>query len=435
MNMLFTDRAKIMIASGHGGNGMSSFRREKYVPRGGPSGGDGGRGGDVTAEATSAVNTLQNFRYHRKFQAKNGENGGAKNQYGKDALSIVIQVPLGTMIYDADTNELLADLTEEGQKVILARGGHGGRGNSHFATSAVRAPTYAEKGELGEEKNLRLELKVLADVGLIGFPSVGKSSFIRKVSAAKPQVAAYHFTTLTPILGVVQLDPDRTFVMADIPGLIEGASTGAGLGDDFLRHVERTRVLIHVLDASGSEGRDPVHDFSVINEELALYNPGLAHKKQIVAANKTDMIDDPEKLQKIQAQITEMGYECYPVSALSGEGIRPLIERIWTLLQEIPPEEKAAEGNRTIVYEDSKKDEFTVERNPDGSFDLKGRRIERLVSMIDFDDEQALLRFQKAWRYMGLDKLLKRNGIKEGDTVRVSGAEFIYSESGEEQES
>lgn len=431
--MLFTDRAKVMIASGQGGNGMSSFRREKYVPRGGPSGGDGGRGGDVIAEASSDMNTLQNFRYHRKFQAKNGENGGSKNQYGKDAQPVVIQVPLGTMIYDADTNDLLADLTEDGQRVVLARGGHGGRGNSHFATSAVRAPTYAEKGEMGEEKNLRLELKVLADVGLIGFPSVGKSSFLRKVSAAKPQVAAYHFTTLTPILGVVQPDPDRTFVMADIPGLIEGASAGAGLGDDFLRHVERTRVLIHVLDASGSEGRDPVHDFSVINEELALYNPELAHKKQLVAANKIDMIDDPEKLKDIQKKITDMGYECYPVSALSGEGIRPLIERVWKLLQEIPAE-KTADESHTVVYEDSKKDEFTVERNPDGSFELKGRRIERLVSMIGFDDDQALMRFQKAWKYMGLDKLLKSKGVREGNTVRVSGMEFTYSESGEEQE-
>lgn len=261
---MFIDRAKIIVVSGAGGDGMVSFRREKYVPRGGPSGGDGGKGGSVIIRADGSLNTLINFRRHRKFAAKAGANGGAKEMFGKNGEDVLVDVPLGTMVYDDRTGELLADMTQDGQQVTVVKGGHGGRGNSHFATSAVRAPTYAEKGEPGEEKIIRLELKILADVGLLGFPSVGKSSLLRKVSGARPEVAAYHFTTLTPVLGVVSLDAERSFVMADIPGLIEGASQGTGLGDEFLRHVERTKVLIHVLDAAGSEGRDPINDSTLL---------------------------------------------------------------------------------------------------------------------------------------------------------------------------
>ncbi|WP_297022796.1 GTPase ObgE [uncultured Dialister sp.] len=422
---MFIDRAKIIAVSGAGGDGMVAFRREKYVPRGGPSGGDGGKGGSVIIRANSDLNTLINFRRHRKFAAKAGANGGAKEMFGKAAEDVIVEVPLGTMVYDDKTNELLADLTQNGQEVMVAKGGHGGRGNSHFATSAVRAPTYAEKGEPGEEKNIRLELKVLADVGLLGFPSVGKSSLLRKVSGAKPEVAAYHFTTLNPILGVVSLDYDRSFVMADIPGLIEGASQGTGLGDEFLRHVERTKVLIHVLDAAGSEGRDPLNDFHVINNELELYSPLLAKKKQIVAANKTDLIEDPKKLDELRKAIEGEGYQFFPICTLTGEGLKPLLEAAWKILQEEPDVSFEA-PEKTIVYE-VPKDEFEIEQK-DGVFYVKGKRVEKLVGMTNFEDYVSLRRFDRAWRFMGLDKLLKKQGIKEGDTVNLYGVEFTFSE-------
>ena len=427
---MFIDKARITVASGAGGDGMVSFRREKYVPRGGPSGGDGGRGGSVIVRAAGNVSTLMDFRRHRKFAAKNGESGGSKNMYGASAEDVVIKVPLGTMVYDVKTDALLADLTHEGQEALLVRGGHGGRGNQHFATSAVRAPTYAEKGEPGEEKEVRLELKVLADVGLLGFPSVGKSSLIRKVSGARPEVAAYHFTTLEPHLGVVELSDERGFVMADIPGLIEGASRGVGLGYEFLRHVERTRVLIHVLDAAGSEGRDPLEDFRVINEELSIYSPQLAEKKQIVAANKIDLAD-AAKLEALQKEIEAAGYEYFPICALSGEGVRALMERAWEILQEIPalPENVP---ERTIVY-DVPQDEFeiTVE---DGVYHVRGKRVEKLVAMTDFDDAFQLRRFERAWKFMNLDKLLKKQGIREGDTVDLYGMEFTFAEKRQDED-
>ena len=429
---MFIDRAKIIAVSGAGGDGMVAFRREKYVPRGGPSGGDGGKGGSVIVRANSDLNTLINFRRHRKFAAKAGANGGAKEMFGKAAQDVIVEVPLGTMVYDDKTNELLADLTQNGQEVMVAKRGHGGRGNSHFATSAVRAPTYAEKGEPGEEKMIRLELKVLADVGLLGFPSVGKSSLLRKVSGAKPEVAAYHFTTLNPILGVVSLDYDRSFVMADIPGLIEGASQGTGLGDEFLRHVERTKVLIHVLDAAGSEGRDPLNDFHVINNELELYSPLLAKKKQIVAANKTDLIDDPKKLEDLRKAIEGEGYQFFPICTLTGEGLKPLLEAAWKILQEEPDVSFEA-PEKTIVYE-VPKDEFEIEKK-DGVFYVKGKRVEKLVGMTNFEDYVSLRRFDRAWRFMGLDRLLKKQGIQEGDTVNLYGVEFTFSENkGTEEE-
>lgn len=423
--LMFIDRAKIIVVSGAGGDGMVSFRREKYVPRGGPSGGDGGRGGSVIIRADGSLNTLINFRRHRKFAAKAGANGGAKEMFGKNGEDVYVDVPLGTMVYDDRTGELLADMTQNEQQVTVAKGGHGGRGNSHFATSAVRAPTYAEKGEPGEEKNIRLELKILADVGLLGFPSVGKSSLLRKVSGARPEVAAYHFTTLSPVLGVVSLDAERSFVMADIPGLIEGASQGTGLGDEFLRHVERTKVLIHVLDAAGSEGRDPLRDFHIINNELELYSPELVKKKQIVAANKTDLIDDPQKLEKLRKEIEGAGYLFFPICTLTGEGLKPLLEAAWKILQDVP-DVTFENPEKAIVYE-VPKDEFLIERK-DGVFYVKGKRVEKLVSMTNFEDYLSMRRFERAWRFMGLDKLLKKEGIKEGDTVNLYGVEFTYAE-------
>ena len=428
---MFIDKARIIVASGAGGDGMVSFRREKYVPRGGPSGGDGGSGGSVIVRAAGNISTLMDFRRHRKFAAKNGESGGSKNMYGASAEDVVIKVPLGTMVYDVKTDALLADLTHEGQEVLLVRGGRGGRGNQHFATSAVRAPTYAEKGEPGEEKEVRLELKVLADVGLLGFPSVGKSSLIRKVSGARPEVAAYHFTTLEPHLGVVELSDDRSFVMADIPGLIEGASQGVGLGYEFLRHVERTRVLIHVLDAAGSEGRNPIEDFRAINKELEIYSPRLAEKKQIVAANKIDLIEDEKQLETLKKEITDAGYEFFPICSLSGEGVRPLMERAWQVLEETPALPEFV-PERTVVY-DVPKDEFeiTVEN---GVYFVRGKRVEKLVNMTDFDDAFQLRRFEKAWKFMNLDKLLKKHGIAEGDTVDLYGMEFTFAEKRQDEE-
>jgi len=429
---MFIDRAKIIVVSGAGGDGVVAFRREKYVPRGGPSGGDGGKGGSVIIRADSNQNTLINFRRHRKFAAKAGENGGAKEMFGKNAENVIVDVPLGTMVYDDRTGELLADMTQNGQQVTVAKGGHGGRGNSHFATSAVRAPTYAEKGEPGEEKNIRLELKVLADVGLLGFPSVGKSSLLRKVSGAKPEVAAYHFTTLNPILGVVSLDSERSFVMADIPGLIEGASQGTGLGDEFLRHVERTKVLIHVLDASGSEGRDPLEDFRIINNELELYSPALAKKKQIVAANKIDLIEDSSKIEVLRKAIESKGYKFFPVCTLNGEGLKPLLEAAWGILQE-EPEVSFEPTEKDIVYE-VPKDEFLVEKKDDVYY-VTGKRVEKLVGMTNFEDYVSLRRFERAWRFMGLEKLLRKEGIHEGDTVNLYGVEFTYTESKDKSES
>ena len=422
---MFIDKAKIIIISGAGGDGMVAFRREKYVPRGGPSGGDGGKGGSVYLKADSGLNTLINFRRKRKFAAEKGENGGAKEMYGKGGEDIIIDVPLGTMVYDNGTNELLADMVHQDQMVLIAKGGKGGRGNTHFATSAVRAPTYAEKGEPGESKEIRLELKVLADVGLIGFPSVGKSSLIRKVSGARPEVAAYHFTTLSPSLGVVNLDETRSFVMADIPGLIEGASQGVGLGHEFLRHVERSRVLIHVLDIAGSEGRDPLSDFEIINNELEIYSPALAQKKQIVAGNKIDLIINQTELEQIKQQIESKGYSFFPICTLTGEGIKPLLEKAWSILQET---ETTTFDNqeKAIVYE-LPQNEFKIEY--DGHvYSVIGKRVEKLVAMTDFDNSVSLRRFNKAWKFMGLDKLLKKEGIKEGDTVNLYGIEFSFSE-------
>ena len=422
---MFIDKAKIIIISGAGGDGMVAFRREKYVPRGGPSGGDGGKGGSVYLKADSGLNTLINFRRKRKFAAEKGENGGAKEMYGKGGEDIIIDVPLGTMVYDNDTNELLADMVHQDQMVLIAKGGKGGRGNTHFATSAVRAPTYAEKGEPGESKEIRLELKVLADVGLIGFPSVGKSSLIRKVSGARPEVAAYHFTTLSPSLGVVNLDETRSFVMADIPGLIEGASQGVGLGHEFLRHVERSRVLIHVLDIAGSEGRDPLSDFEIINNELEIYSPALAQKKQIVAGNKIDLITNQTELEQIKQQIESKGYSFFPICTLTGEGIKPLLEKAWSILQETETTTFDAQ-EKAIVYE-LPQNEFKIEY--DGHvYSVIGKRVEKLVAMTDFDNSVSLRRFNKAWKFMGLDKLLKKEGIKEGDTVNLYGIEFSFSE-------
>lgn len=424
---MFIDRARIFVQSGRGGDGMSSFRHEKFVPKGGPNGGDGGQGGNVVLVADRNVNTLVDFRFRRLFKAKPGGKGEGSNKYGRNAEDLLITVPLGTVVRDEESDKIIADLSHDGQQAIVAKGGRGGRGNWHFRTSANRTPTFAERGEPGEERWLKLELKVLADVGLLGYPSVGKSSILRKVSAAQPEVAAYHFTTLNPILGVVNLSDHRSFVMADIPGLIDGASEGVGLGHDFLRHIERTKILIHVLDVSGMEGRDPIEDYEKINTELKKYSDKLSRKQQIVAANKVDALEDgSDNLERLEAYLTQRGVEVYPICALTGEGMDALLERVWTLLEDYI--EEPEETTEEVVYKAEEKPDFEVKRDDDGAFVITGSRIENLVAMTNFDDDQSLRRFQRIWRYMELDKLLKEHGIQDGNTVRIYSMEFEYHE-------
>ena len=422
---MFIDRARIFVQSGKGGDGMSSFRHEKFVPKGGPNGGDGGQGGNVVLVADRNVNTLVDFRFRRLFKAKPGGKGEGSNKYGRNAEDLLITVPLGTIVKDEESGQVMADLSRDGQQAIVAKGGRGGRGNWHFRTSANRTPTFAERGEPGEERWLRLELKVLADVGLLGYPSVGKSSILRKVSAAQPEVAAYHFTTLNPILGVVDLPDHRSFVMADIPGLIDGASEGVGLGHDFLGHIERTKILIHVLDVSGMEGRDPIDDYEKINAELAKYSEKLSRKLQIVAANKIDLLtDDSDNLERLMDYMAAKGIEVYPICAMNGDGMDRLLERVWTLLEEYV--EEADETTEEVVYKAENKPDFEVIRDTDGAFVITGARIENLVAMTNFDDDQSLRRFQRIWRYMELDKLLQEHGIQDGNTVRIYAMEFEY---------
>ena len=421
---MFIDRARIFVQSGKGGDGMSSFRHEKFVPKGGPNGGDGGQGGNVVLVADRNVNTLVDFRFRRLFKAKPGGKGEGSNKYGRNAEDLVITVPLGTIVKDEETGQVMADLSRDGQRAIVAKGGRGGRGNWHFRTSANRTPTFAERGEPGEERWLRLELKVLADVGLLGYPSVGKSSILRKVSAAQPEVAAYHFTTLNPILGVVNLPDHRSFVMADIPGLIDGASEGVGLGHDFLRHIERTKILIHVIDVSGIEGRDPIEDYEKINAELAKYSEKLSRKQQIVAANKIDLLGDSDNLERLMDYMAAHGVEVYPICAMTGEGMDKLLERVWTMLEEYV--EEPDETTEEVVYKAQNKPDFEVKRDDDGAFVITGARIENLVAMTNFDDDQSLRRFQRIWRYMELDKLLQEHGIQDGTTVRIYSMEFEY---------
>lgn len=421
---MFIDRARIFVQSGKGGDGMSSFRHEKFVPKGGPNGGDGGQGGNVVLVADRNVNTLVDFRFRRLFKAKPGGKGEGSNKYGRNAEDLLITVPLGTIVKDEETGQVMADLSRDGQRAIVAKGGRGGRGNWHFRTSANRTPTFAERGEPGEERWLRLELKVLADVGLLGYPSVGKSSILRKVSAAQPEVAAYHFTTLNPILGVVNLPDHRSFVMADIPGLIDGASEGVGLGHDFLRHIERTKILIHVVDVSGIEGRDPIEDYEKINAELAKYSEKLARKRQVVAANKIDLLGDSDNLERLMDYMTAHGVEVYPICAMTGEGMDKLLERVWTMLEEYV--EEPDETTEEVVYKAQNKPDLEVKRDDDGAFVITGARIENLVAMTNFDDDQSLRRFQRIWRYMELDKLLQEHGIQDGNTVRIYSMEFEY---------
>ena len=423
---MFIDRARIQVKAGDGGDGMSSFRREKFVPKGGPSGGDGGRGGDVVFIVDNNVNTLLDFRYKRKFVAKNGDNGQTKNCYGQKAEPLYIKVPPGTIIKDEESGEVLADLTEVGQETVIVRGGRGGRGNARFVSSINRSPTFSEKGEPGEGRSLVLELKLLADVGLVGYPSVGKSSLVSMVSAARPEIAEYHFTTLVPVLGVVSFGPEHSFVIADIPGLIEGAHEGVGLGHDFLRHVERTKIIVHVVDVSGIEGRDPIEDYQRINKELKLYNERLANRPQIVAANKMDLPEAQENYQRFKEFIESEGKEIFPISAATNEGLKELMIRVSKALDDYVEEPEAVAEVK--VYEDSAEPDFVIKRDEVGDFVVVSKSLEKLVAMTKFENDEALRRFQNIWRLKGVDEALKARGIKEGDTVHVGEMEFEFKE-------
>lgn len=424
---MFTDYAKIIIKSGNGGDGAITFRREKYVAAGGPDGGDGGRGGSVYFRVDPNANTLIDFRYSKKFKAQNGENGSGGNKYGKSGEDLYIDVPLGTIIKDAETGKVVADLSKENQVELVLNGGRGGKGNSHFATATRQVPRFAQAGEDGEEKEVILELKLLADVGLLGFPNVGKSTFLSAVTDAKPKIANYHFTTIEPNLGVVKTKNGDSFVIADIPGIIEGASEGVGLGIQFLRHVERTRLLLHVIDVSGVEGRDPVEDFYTINEELKKYSEKLSTRKQIIVANKMDIMQDDKGLKELEALAKKENLELYKISGVTGEGVTELLNRVSEVLKTLPKEELVEAEDRVVYTLEDDKNDFTVRREDD-MFILEGKAINRLMGRINIDDNESMYYFQKNLKSLGIEDELKRQGIKEGDLVKVLNWTFEWYE-------
>ncbi|WP_010531116.1 GTPase ObgE [Lentibacillus jeotgali] len=424
---MFVDQVKVYVKAGDGGDGIAAYRREIYVPKGGPAGGDGGNGGDVIFKVDEGLNTLMDFRYNRHYKAKRGENGMSKNKHGKNAVPLVVNVPPGTTVSDEDTGEVIADLTDHDQEAVIARGGRGGRGNSRFASARNPAPELSENGEPGQERNIKVELKLLADVGLIGFPSAGKSTLLSVVSAAKPKTAEYHFTTLTPNLGVVDTDDQRSFVIADLPGLIEGAHEGIGLGHQFLRHVERTRVMLHVLDMAGIEGRDPYDDFVKINRELKEYDAKLMERPQIIAANKMDMPGAEENLHEFKRKL-EGEVPVYTISALTREGLRELIYAVADVLDRTPRQtQEIDEVDEKVVYR-YQKDEtpFTITRDSDGIFVLSGARVEKLFKMTDFTKDESVQRFARQLRGMGVDEALRKRGASDGDIIRLNDFEFEF---------
>lgn len=427
---MFVDHVKIYVKAGDGGDGMVAFRREKYVPNGGPAGGDGGHGGNVVFEVEEGLRTLMDFRYKRQFKADRGEHGMSKGMHGRKSEDLVVKVPPGTVVMNAETKAVIADLVEHGQRAVVAKAGRGGRGNCRFATPSNPAPELAEKGEPGEELELILELKVLADVGLVGFPSVGKSTLLSVVSSAKPKIGAYHFTTIVPNLGMVETDDGRSFAMADLPGLIEGAHQGVGLGMQFLRHIERTRVIVHIIDMSGIEGRDPYDDYVTINNELEQYNLRLLERPQIIVANKMDMPGAEENLVEFKKKIGE-DVKVFPISAVSRQGLKPLLFEIADLLEVTPEfllyELDDEQSDATVLYKHKKQsDEFVITRDDDGAFVLSGNTIERLFKMTDFSREDGIRRFARQLRAMGVDEALRERGAENGDIVRLLEFEFDF---------
>ena len=426
---MFIDQVSIYVKGGDGGNGIVAFRREKYVPMGGPAGGDGGTGGDVIFQVDEGLNTLMDFRYNRHFKAERGVNGKHKGQHGKDADPLIISVPPGTIVIDEETDEMIADLTANKQHTVVARGGRGGRGNTRFANARNPAPNIAENGEPGQERQLKVELRLLADVGLVGYPSVGKSTLLSVVSAAKPKVADYHFTTLSPNLGVVETGDHRSFVMADLPGLIEGAHEGIGLGHQFLKHIERTRVIVHVIDMAGTEGRDPFEDYQTINEELAKYDDKLKHKTQIIAANKMDMPEAEENFVTFKQHLPD-DVQVYPISTLTTSGLRELLFAIANRLDTIPKIPSLfSEVEDKVVYRHEKAETpFHITRASDGAYILSGEKIETLFKMTDFTSNESSQRFARQLRSLGIDKALRERGALDGDIVRLLDFEFEFVE-------
>ncbi|WP_027308543.1 GTPase ObgE [Caloramator sp. ALD01] len=421
---MFVDVAKIYVKAGDGGHGCVSFRREKYVPFGGPDGGDGGRGGDVIFKVDVNMRTLLDFKYQKKYEAQRGENGGTNNKFGKDGEDLVIKVPAGTVIKDAETERVIADLVEEGQEFVVCKGGRGGRGNTRFATPTRQAPNFAEPGMPGEEKWITLELKLLADVGLIGFPNVGKSTILSMVTGAKPKIANYHFTTLKPNLGVVEMQGVKSFVLADIPGLIEGAHEGVGLGIDFLRHVERTKVLIHVIDASGIEGRDPIDDFYKINEELKLYSEKLSKKPQVVAANKCDIPGSEENVKRLREELGKQGIEVFEISAATNKGLKEVMLYVSNMLDNIVEEKQEYE----VYVPEEKKFTYTIRIDEDGTYVIEGSFVDRLLLSVNIYDSESLKYFHKVLEKRGIIDELRKMGIKDGDLVRMNDFEFEFIE-------
>lgn len=429
---MFADRARIFIKSGKGGDGHVSFRRELYVPDGGPDGGNGGKGGDIIFEVDKGLNTLGDFRHNSKYIAKSGEEGGKRRCTGRDGEDLVIKVPEGTVIYDDESRKVIADMSNDNLREVILKGGRGGKGNMNYATSTMQAPQYAKPGQDAQELWVRLELKVIADVGLVGFPNVGKSTLLSRVTNARPKIANYHFTTLNPNLGVVDLDGGRGFVIADIPGLIEGASEGVGLGHEFLRHIERTKVIIHMVDAASTEGRDPVADIKAINEELRAYNPELLKRPQVIAANKIDAIytdDETENpVDVIKKAFEPEGIKVYPISAVTGQGLKELLYYVRELLDSMTDEPVMFEKELdTDTLFDNPNEAFYVEKDDKGVYVVSGPRIDRMLGYTNLESEKGFNFFQKFLRQTGVLKQLKELGVQEGDTVRVGDyLEFDY---------
>jgi len=428
---MFADRAKIFIKSGKGGDGHVSFRREKYVPDGGPDGGDGGHGGSIIFEVDEALNTLTDYRHKRKYVAESGAEGGKKNCHGKNGEDLVLKVPAGTVIKDAETDKVIADMSGDNKRIVLLRGGRGGKGNQHYATPTMQAPKYAQPGQPALELEVKLELKVIADVGLVGFPNVGKSTFLSRVTNAKPKIANYHFTTLSPNLGVVDMPEAKGFVIADIPGLIEGASEGIGLGHEFLRHIERTKVMIHIVDGASVEGRDPVADIKAIRKELEAYDPEILNKPQVIAANKMDAVygDTNEIIETLKAEFEHLGIKVFPISAVSGQGVKELLFHVSGLLETLPREVVVFEPEYDVDEElmDTDTEPFTVIYDEEeDEYVVEGPRIERMLGYTNIDSEKGFLFFQNFLKDQGILEQLEELGIEEGDTVRLYGLSFEY---------
>ncbi|WP_304942057.1 GTPase ObgE [Vallitalea guaymasensis] len=423
---MFVDQAKIYIKSGDGGNGCVSFRREKYVPNGGPDGGDGGKGGDIIFRVDNDLNTLYDFRHKKHFKARNGEPGKGNRMHGKNSDDLIINVPLGTIIREAETGKVIIDMAHPGMEEVLLNGGRGGKGNQHYATPTMQIPKYAQPGKSGRDLWVVLELKTIADVGLVGFPNVGKSTFLSRVTNARPKIANYHFTTLNPNLGVVDISDGKGFVIADIPGLIEGASEGVGLGHEFLKHIERTKIIVHIVDVASTEGRNPVEDINKINYELETFNPELVKRPMVIAANKIDVMQDDKYLLELKDEFEDKGIKVYPISAVTGQGVKELLYHIHDLLKGLDDETLVYEQEYFIDSEEVKEDAYTVEVLEDNTFLVEGPKIEKMLGYTNLETEKGFAFFQKFLRENGIIEELERLGIEEGDTVKMYYLEFDF---------